>query len=1822
MASVKRKAVTDERPQKKAKAAKPEDETKAAKGGAKTGKPQKAQSRDEDAGKRKGPVKSVLQQEERSFPRGGASVLTPIEEKQVRAQAERDVLYEQRTGQKAPRDEDDGDLFDAEQESAAQVKKTKKKVKKGAEHGKKEPAGTRIQGLSYKTLVAGSMVLGRVTAVTGKDVAVALPNNLTGFVPITAVSERLNKRIESLLDEDPAEEDDEDNKDVDLKKLFYVGQWLRVAVTATGSDSADNKTKRHIELSVDPAQVNGGLEQENVVPNSMIQASVRSVEDHGIIMDLGLAEPDVKGFVSKKELGAAYKLDDVEEGQVMMCLVTGKGSDGKVLKLSPDAGRFSAVGTGKQVPVVSDAPIVDGFLPGTAIDVLVTETSAGGVVGKIMGMVNVTADLPHSGAGADEDLTTKYKISSKTKARITWTIPDTDGGRKVGISLLESVLTLPPPPDRLPENATPKLKTLSTALSQRLPTSSFVDDAKVTQVLSERGLYFTLPAAIGRAAAQGFAHISQVSDSRIDSLSSTTGAYKLNSTHKVRILGFNPIDNIYYITLKQSILDQPFLRLEDLEVGGVVKGKVDRLILGGAKGITGVLVKLSESVTGLVPEMHISDVQLQHPERKFREGFPVTARVLSVDLEKRHVRLTMKKTLLGDSTSSVWKSYEGLKPDMEGKGTIVNLLPAGAVVQFFGSVRAWLPVAEISEAYVKSPVDHFRLGQTVSVRVLSVDVEAQEMKVSCKAGGEMEVEIEDAWEKTNAGQTVIATVTEKTADSVFLDLDNGLKGTLKASHLVDGSAAKADSALKRIRVGQKLSDLVVLTKNNRSRQVMLTNKPSLVEDAKAGKLVRSFADVKQSSKVHGFVRNVTPEGVYVEFANGTVGLVPKSQVAPEMVEQERAFGLRKDQSLAPWVLNVDLARERFLLSLRPQKDVEAGASITSKGGAEQALAGAEDPTLRTTADLSLNKVTKARIASIKGTQLNVRLAENAHGRIDVSEVFDSWDEIKNKKAPLQHTKVDDVLAVKILGVHDSRNHRFLPISHRHNANRVFELSAKKSRIQEDDGGLLSGLEDIKPGGEYVAFVNNHAEDCVWVNLSPSVRGRVALMDLSDDAGLLADPVKNFPSGCALKVRVKNVMPLSNRLDLIARDGSNTDEISLETLTPGSVVAGRVTKSSERSVTVQLSDKLAGPVPLTELSDDFDLANPAQHSKNDIVRVCVLSIDKPNKKLFLSLRPSKVLSSSLPVKDAQIPSISALKAGDLVRGFVKHVTDKGVIVSLSATVDAFVRVADLSDQYIKDWKSFLSIDQLVRGRIIAVDAASKHIQLSLKASTADPNFVAPLKIDDLKRGDVVTGKVRKVEEFGVFVDLDNSVPRLSGLCHKSEIADRRIVDVKKVFSEGDKVKCKVLKVDVEARKISLGCKASYFKKAKVSQKDESEEELGSDVELGGVDVGSEDEEEEMEDGVDLNDVEDLDSEAGVAVDYDMEDASDSEASEVGNKKSSAGLTTSGFDWNGDSVLDPANAANASDSEAETQPKKRKRNKSEIKVDLTADLDKEGPRSTSDFERLLLGSPNDSELWIKYMAFQLQLGEVQKARDLAERAIRSMHIREQDEKANIWTALLNLEVEYGDEERVESVFKQAVQVQEPLAMHEKLASIYIDSGKLDKADAVFDRIAANKSFRAVPDVWLNYATFLMTSLNQPDRARQLLPRALKSVPKPEHRLLTAKFAALEFRSSNGDAERGRTIFENLVGEWPKWTQGWDMWVDIEISKGEHEKARALFERMTSEKVKMKKRRARFVFKRWLEFEQREGTAKDVERVEGIARQWVERAQAKKEEEVEEE
>ena len=158
--------------------------------------------------------------------------------------------------------------------------------------------------------------------------------------------------------------------------------------------------------------------------------------------------------------------------------------------------------------------------------------------------------------------------------------------------------------------------------------------------------------------------------------------------------------------------------------------------------------------------------------------------------------------------------------------------------------------------------------------------------------------------------------------------------------------------------------------------------------------------------------------------------------------------------------------------------------------------------------------------------------------------------------------------------------------------------------------------------------------------------------------------------------------------------------------------------------------------------------------------------------------------------------------------------------------------------------------------------------------------------------------------------------------------------------------------------------------------------------------------------------------------------------------------------------------------------------------------------------------------------------------------------------------------------------------------------------------------NKSFTADPKFWLSYAAFLMDVIQPPSpaRARALLQRATQSVAAPQHRYLTQKFAALEFKSPNGDTERGRTIFEGLVDTFAKKGDVWDMYLMLEQSHGESDKVRDLFERMT--KVG-KSSRIRGVFKKWAEWENSVRNKKGVEKVKKLEEAWREKKAEKDDE-----
>lgn len=1484
------------------------------------------------------------------------------------------------------------------------------------------------------------MILGQVSSINAHDIGLSLPNNLTGYVPLTAVSKGLEQKIEKVLNEDEKDEDDEDDSDedsLDLKNYFYLGQYLRASVVSVGSNSANasSRSKKRIELAVDPRQANSGLSKTDLVENTAVQASVVSVEDHGLVMDLGIEDSDIKGFMSSKEIDRRLDYPNIKEGAVFLCMVTGSNASGNVFKLSAN---LRSTGSITKSHYLSTAPTINSFLPGTAAEILLMDVTSSGMVGKIMGMLDATVDLVQSGGNlTKEDLTKKYKNGSKVKGRLVCTFPASEPF-KVGFSLLDHTVKFASD-DHGPGS------------SEDAPAiSAIVPEATVVNVDPGLGVY----AKIGSTKHTGFIHVSRLSDGQVESISPDTGAFRIDSTHEARIVGYNALDNLYLLSCERKVIDQPFLRLEDVTVGAVVKGKVEKVLIG-PNGIDGLIVSLADGITGLVPSMHLADTTLQFPEKKFREGMTISARILSVNLEKRQIRLTLKKSLLNNE-SAIWKDYNDITPGAQSPGTIVNLQPHGAVVQFYGSVRGFLPVSEMSEAYIKDPSQHFRQGQVLSVHALSVDVSLGRLAVSCKDPSTFTETYKKAFEQIHPGLLVTGTVFEKSDDDVLLKLDEfGLVARLDVQHISDGSPSKQSSMLSKIRVGQKLNELLVLDIQRAHRLIRVTSKASVKKAAKQGTLPGKFEDVEEGAEVTGFIRNITLDGIFVEFLGGLIGLVPKRLVNEDNITKPQ-FAMTVSQTVSATVHSIDTDFRRFILSMKPSEATRAGAKkATPKkekpakpAPSDDAVTNAVDESINSMSDFASGKIVKCKIQSSKATQINVQLADNIQGRIDVSEVFDKWEDIKDRKQPLRFFSQKQVISARILGVHDARNHKFLPVSHRSGKYPVYELSIKPSFLNAANPVPLN-LEQVQVGSSWFGFVNNIAEDCLWINLSPNVRGRMRFMDASDDLSLLTDVEKHFPIGSAVKVHITAVDVEKGRLDLSARQ--RTDKLSFTDLSVGMVLPGRVTKVTEKQVLMQLSDAVVGAVNLVDMADDYSKANPTVYHKNEVLRACVVGVDKSNKKVSLSLRPSKVLSSSLPVEDREITSMKQLKVNDVVRGFIRRVADSGLFVALSHDVTAYVRVSDLSDSYLKEWKDAFQVDQLVKGRVTLVDPEQGKLQMSLKESALDPNYKAPVTLRDLKPGQIVTGRVRKVEEFGAFIVIDGSA-NISGLCHRSEMAEKRVEDARTLYEEGDSVKAKVLKVDRRQEKISFGLKASYFKDAEDAESDDEDEE-DSDG-LGGVDLegsgsddddGEEDDDDDDDDDVSMGGV-DLEDNSG---DDDSEQSDDDVEMTNAPSNKTSGLGANGFDWSGNVNDDEEDGvrSESDDEEDGAQKRKKKSRKPEIQVDRTGELDANGPQSVADYERLLLGEPDSSLLWLQYMAFQLELGEVDKAREIAERALRTITIGQDAEKLNIWVALLNLENTYGDDETLEDVFKRACQYNDTQEVYERMTSIYIQSGKTE-------------------------------------------------------------------------------------------------------------------------------------------------------------------------------
>jgi rRNA biogenesis protein RRP5 len=351
---------------------------------------------------------------------------------------------------------------------------------------------------------------------------------------------------------------------------------------------------------------------------------------------------------------------------------------------------------------------------------------------------------------------------------------------------------------------------------------------------------------------------------------------------------------------------------------------------------------------------------------------------------------------------------------------------------------------------------------------------------------------------------------------------------------------------------------------------------------------------------------------------------------------------------------------------------------------------------------------------------------------------------------------------------------------------------------------------------------------------------------------------------------------------------------------------------------------------------------------------------------------------------------------------------------------------------------------------------------LKQTDVDPAFKS-LTIQDIKAGDILDGTIKKIEKFGVFVQLDNSI--LSGLCHVTEASDTPGVNLETLFKVGDKVKTFVLRLNESTKKISLSLKESNFvnNEAASANSEYEEMELDEDTEI-------------------------------------IQEKKTNNFSAINSLSNPLDLTQSLWDHD-EEKLGSDSSDDSSNENPKQKSKRQKRSEKKRQIEYINRreeelLENKAPEMPEDFERLLLGTPNSSYLWIRYMATQLNFAEIDKARKIAERALNTINFREENEKLNVWVALLNLENHYGTIESLESVFNRATQMNNPKKVYIHLAQIYERTDKLELAEELLKKMS--KKFNQSCKIWIQFAMLYMKQ-NRADDARACLTRSITSLPK---------------------------------------------------------------------------------------------------------------------------
>lgn len=350
--------------------------------------------------------------------------------------------------------------------------------------------------------------------------------------------------------------------------------------------------------------------------------------------------------------------------------------------------------------------------------------------------------------------------------------------------------------------------------------------------------------------------------------------------------------------------------------------------------------------------------------------------------------------------------------------------------------------------------------------------------------------------------------------------------------------------------------------------------------------------------------------------------------------------------------------------------------------------------------------------------------------------------------------------------------------------------SRRKLIEEDRQASKDKLlREIEVGQIRKGVVKNIADFGVFVDLG-GLDGLLHISDLS--WGRVAHPSEVVQLDQEIECMVIGVDRNTEKISLGLKQKQPSPWANVEARFPvGSRVKGSVVNIMNYGAFIRLDEGIEGLIHISEMSWTKRVAHPSDLlSVGQEIDVVVLDVNKDKQEISLGLKqleanPWTIAGQKYPV-------------GTMVNAKVTSLTNYGAFVEIEPGIDGLIHISDLS--WTKKFNhpgECLQKGQEVRCVVLEVDEDKHRISLGIRQLTEDPWFRAiPEKYIP---GQIVRGKITKLTNFGVFVELEDD---LEGLLHISELSDQKVESPQDIVKIGDDVEVKILRVDTDARKIGL------------------------------------------------------------------------------------------------------------------------------------------------------------------------------------------------------------------------------------------------------------------------------------------------------------------------------------------------------------------------------------------------------------------------------------